>query len=255
MNEFFRCRRDCQLGIKAYQNIHSSLQALKRLCDLIDSDDRLYTSSMFYMGVIRYAKPFESTRTGKGDVCYQLKWLTKMPDFSVDVHKHLITLRRTLIAHDDFTQIEPRIVGFSLGHEGVSDRLVTSLIISNKCVACPIDRSSTEKIRDHISIALKGVLQKLCEDLGRLRDIERKHPDQARQAQKYYRDCGKIEIPKEGTRLTQPDVSGESWLDIPDPDFSAVHNGFRYEEVKVRVNFHGPDEIRLPDGGSLRITP
>ncbi len=164
-------------------------------------------------------------------------------------------MRRRLIAHDDLTEIEPRIVASSVGHEGVSDRLIISMAISNKCLAYPVDFNSVEKIRNHVSAALKGVLGRLCEDMGAFRKIQREHPDQAREARRYSEELGKIEIQKGGVRLTLPNPSTESWLDVPEPDFSSIHNGFHYEEVRIQMNFHRPDEIQLPDGGTIKITP
>src|SRR5437899_9433594 len=118
MNEYLRCRRDCQIGVKAYQNIRASLLAFERLCTLVESDDHLLLSSVFHMGVIRYAKPFLGAESGAGLVSYPTQQLRKVSGFSMEIHRHLLTVRNTLIAHDDFDQIEPRILIFGFNPNG-----------------------------------------------------------------------------------------------------------------------------------------
>ena len=64
-----------------------------------------------------------------------------------------------------------------------------------------------------------------------------------------------MEIPIGGTRPVLPDFMKDSWLDVPEPDFSEVHNGFRYESISMKREFHGPESIELPDGRRIKISP
>ncbi len=255
MNDFLRFRRNCQLGVKAYQNIRVSLLAFERLCTLIDSDDSLLLSSIFHMGVIRYAKPFLNAEAGTGVVRYPIKWLKKTSGFSMNVHEHLIMVRNTLIAHDDFDQIEPRLLTFGFTPEGSTNHILTSIVVGNKCIAYPADLDSTRKIQHHIAVALSSVQQKLFDDLGGLRFVRMTHPDQARQAERYSQHYGTQEIPAGGTRLTQPDFMNDKWLDVEEPDFSAIHNGFRYEGIRIRRDFYGPEKFQMPNGDEFEIMP
>jgi hypothetical protein len=56
----------------------------------------------------------------------------------MQIHDHIITVRNTLVARDDFEQIEPRMLGTSLRLENSSVAVPLSIIIANKCVSLPL---------------------------------------------------------------------------------------------------------------------
>lgn len=255
MNEFARYRRSCLIGVKAFQNVRASLRAIDRLCSLIDSEDHVLLESMFHLGVIRYVKPFLNAKTNQGEVSYPLSNLKKVPGFSRALHDHLVTVRNTLIAHDDFGQIEPRLQFFSLTLRGTDVHIPTSVVVANKCLGYPADLDGAQKMQRHIVAVLSGVGNKLAEDLGMLRSFVIEHPEQAAEAEKYSRHCESMEIPKEGAQLVYPDFVNDQWSDTVEPDFSEIHNGFRYEEMKIRRDFHGPERISLPGGWAVELTP
>lgn len=255
MNEFLRCRRDCFLGVKAHQNIKASLLAFERLCVLVGSDDHLLLSSIFHVGVIRYAKPFLNTESCTGRVTYPVSSLKKLPTFSVKAHEHIITVRNTLVAHDDFEQIEPRMLLMNVNVEGSSLDIPVSIAIANKCISHLSDLQGTHTIRNHVMSALQGVGKKLSEDIKRIRSIAIEHPNQVEEAVKYSKNYGKDHIPVGGKQFNPPDFLNEQWLDPIEPDFSEVHNGFRYERVTFRQDFYGPERIKLPNGYEIEITP
>jgi hypothetical protein len=45
------------------------------------------------------------------------------------------------------------------------------------------------------------------------------------------------------------------WLDTKEPDFAHRHNGFHYETLRIRRDFHGPEKITLPNGEAIDIHP
>ena len=100
----------------------------------------------------------------------------------------------------------------------------TSLVIANKCISHPADLLGAQKLRDHVAAALSGIEKKLFNDLGTLRSITISHPDQASQARKYQRHVEQMNIPADGTRLAQPDINNEPWLNPVEPDYSTVHH-------------------------------
>jgi len=81
--------------------------AFERLCALTGSNDHMLVSSFFHMGVIRYAKPFTPTIFNSRRMVYGYKKLKGSAGFSEDLHKHILDVRSTLVAHDDLDQIEP----------------------------------------------------------------------------------------------------------------------------------------------------
>jgi len=64
-----------------------------------------------------------------------------------------------------------------------------------------------------------------------------------------------MDIPADGARLAQPDINNEPWLNPGEPDYSTVHNGFIYETLRLKRDFHGPETIKLPEGTSFKISP
>ena len=237
MNEFLRCRRDCFLGVKAFQNIQGSLSAFNRFCTLGGSDDYLLLSSIFHLGIIRYAKPFLHSESSTGRITYPIKGLKKLSGFSMQIHDHIITVRNTLVAHDDFEQIEPRMLGMSLRPEKSSVAVPLSIIIANKCVSYPCDMDAAQKIRDHVTSALRGVAEKLSSDISRIQSIAIEHPDQAKDASKYSKDYGQFNMPVSGKELNLERFLTDPWLNPIEPDFSGVHKGFVYEQLTFQQRF------------------
>lgn len=264
MNIFERARFQCHLGIKAYQNVRASQQAFERLSKLNDSDDHLVTSSVFHFAVVRYAKPFMQTQTAQGSVRYPVKHLKNTSEFNPNVHEHLLLVRNTLIAHDDLDQVEPRALleGMTIKDVGGTPLkgsgyfIPMSVTISNKCISHPADLDGASKMLEHVTGTLSGILSKLNEDLGTLRQARLDFPEEAEAAEKYQRNHDEnVTIPAGGMRYVPPSLSDESWLIPTEPDFTDIHNGFRYETITLRREFPGPEKIKLPGGGWVEIQP
>lgn len=255
MDEFTRCRLDCQMGIKAYQNIRASVSSFERLCSAVDSDDHLLISSYFHKAVISYSKPFIGGATTDGLARYPIKHLKKTADFSGSMHEHLLEVRNTLIAHDDFVQIEPKILSFGFSLEGADFQIPTTIITSNKTISHPADLDGALKMQKHVKAALIGIQNKFGEDITRLRKIGLEKPEQKQKAEQYSKHYGKSKISESGSQLTPPDFSKDSYLNTREPDFSDVHNGYRYEEIRIRIDFNGPERIKLPNGYEVEISP
>ncbi len=255
MNEFLLCRRDCFISIKAFQNVRAALYSFERLCALVNSKDDILVSSFFYMGVIRYAKPFLRARSSSGFLIYPISQLKKRKDFSLNIHNHIIEIRNTLIAHDDFEQIEPRILSFGIKPEGLDITIPTSVTIANKCISHLADLGGALRIKEHISNVFRAIQDKLSSDIKRFREISIKRPEQAKEAERHSKNYGKVHIPIGGKHLNPPDFMNDEWLNPVEPDFSEVHSGFRYENIKARMDFWGPESIKLPNGDVHVITP
>lgn len=252
MNHFERCMRDCQIGVKAFQNIRASLLAFQRICGLISSDDSILLEGLFHAGVIRYAKPFVKSR---GEVSHPVKDLLNVEGHSKNLHDHLMTIRDTLIAHDDFTKIKPRILFYGASVKGANIAVPTSIVVANKCLGYPSDLEGAQSIRTHVDATLRGVVNSLGKNISRLRDLVIKNPEELLNKSDYSRHMGTVSL-KEGVgQLPSADIMNDSWLDTLEPTFLEILNGYRYEEIKMRCDFHGPEEIDLPGGKKIVITP
>jgi hypothetical protein len=253
MNDFEACRRDCQIGAKAVQNLLAAWTIFRRLCS-DESFDSLLTSSLFATGVMRYAKPFTQARMEGGSGRYPLARLEATPSFSREMHAQLMSLRDTLIAHDDFTKIEPKLLFISIRPGPGKFSVPVQICVSNKCVSHPADRKDIEPIRDHAGLALRAITDFLGSDLGKLRNIALADPSGIPKP-KYTNLYDTMNVPAGGAHFQFPDLNNDVWLVPSEPDFSLVQNGFRYDQMRIEWRFGGPEVIKLPDGCQLHIAP
>ena len=251
VNAHTRACNDCKLRIKTYQNVAGALTGFDRLLTLKEAEDHILLSSVFCFAVIKYAKSFIDNETSFGNRRYSIKHLKKTKNFSLVIHKHLMELRNTLVAHDDFGSIEPRIIQLFMSLEGTNFPIPMSIAVSNKCLAYPIDLEGVQKLRNHTTACLEGILTKLYDDLAKIREVALAHPDQATEGMLYKKDYGKMALDDPAF----PDVMSNEWLNNTHPDFTHIHNGFRYEELRIRRDFHGPERIKLPNGLEIVIEP
>ncbi|HXU92263.1 MAG TPA: hypothetical protein VFP33_01270 [Gallionella sp.] len=255
MNIHAQACNDAKLGIKAYQNLVGSLQGFDRFLSLIPTKDHILLSSVFCFAVVKYAKPFVDTKTSLGTTRYPMRHLKSEAGFDAALHNHLIELRNTLVAHDDLESIEPRILQMCMSVEPTGFNIPMAIGLSNKCLAYPIASESVVKLRTHVEASVQGVLNKVHLDLARVRDAALKYPEQAAQEQRYQKHYGQDRIEKDGSYLQPPNFMNDEWLNSNAPNFSHIHKGLLYEELRVRRDFCGPERIKLPDGSEVEISP
>lgn len=255
MNIHTQACNDAKLGIKAYQNLVGSLQGFDRFISLAPTKDHILLSSVFCFAVVKYAKPFVDTETSFGKTRYRTRHLKNESAFNAGLHQHLIELRNTLVAHDDLESIEPRILQMCMAVQPTGFNIPVSIGLSNKCLAYPISSESVVKLRAHVAACVQGALNKVHQDLARVRDATLNHPEQAAEGQRYAKHYGEARIEEGGTHLQPPDLMSDEWLNSSAPSFSHVHKGLMYEELRVRRDFYGPERIGLPDGSEIEISP
>jgi hypothetical protein len=249
MNKYEKILLDCKVGIKAFQNINASSMGFAKMLDLAKTEDPILMPSVFYWAVIRYAKPFLNSKFEGGvNIKYPIKCLKTANGFSIAMHDHLITVRRTLVAHDDFTEIPPRLLKFGIHIADENFFIPTSIAISNKCISFPISESIVGQMQLHAQSCCNAVHAKLIEDIEELRELTLSNPEVAMKDQKYTKNYGEAKIESEGSSIQPPDFMKDQWLDTPVPDYSELHNGYMYEEAKIKKDFHGPERIITPTG-------
>jgi hypothetical protein len=256
MNKYEKALLDCKIGIKAFQNIKASSVGFSKILDLAEIKDPVLMSSIFYWAVIRYAKPFLNSQFEDGKRCYKTKDLKKVNGFSEAMHKHLITVRNTLVAHDDFTEITPRLLtsGMIMAEEDFF--IPTSVAISNKCISYPLNFTTVQQMQLHTQTCCNGVHSKLIEDIEELRSLTLRFPEMARENSEYESHYGETKIEANSSPLIQPpDFLNDQWLNTPVPDYSELHNGYMYEEERINKDFHGPEKIVTPKGMEFNISP
>nr|WP_288256543.1 hypothetical protein [uncultured Pseudomonas sp.] len=151
MNAYEKTLLDCKVGIKAFQNINASSLGFAKMLDLEKTQDPILMPSVFYWAVIRYAKPFLNSKFENGNIKYPTKNLKKANGFSAAMHDHLITVRSALVAHDDFTEIPPRLLKFGVHLAEEEFFIPISIAISNKCISFPVSPAVVKQMHLHVS--------------------------------------------------------------------------------------------------------
>lgn len=253
MNDFQRWWLRVQLGIKAVQNIKAAHHAFERLSSCAEEADGVVRASLFHFAVIRYAKPFVSADTGCANATYRLRWIRGTPGFDREMHDHLLNLRHTLIAHDDLTQVPPRILFYGVQDPSTGNNIPLAAVVSNKCLAYPSEAATTERMRKHVHAALSGAEDTLANDLYTLRQRAISNPEEA-QASRLGSET--LEVLGPGESLIRiPDIGSHPSATAQVPDFSHIHNGFRYDDLRMRLEFLETIEIVGADGKFLRVEP
>lgn len=250
MNKYERKSLECKIGIKAFQNTNAAYLGFSRMASLDRVADEVTLPSIFHWSVIRYSKLFLDTKKG---FQYPIKNLKKVAGFSIKIHNHILEIRNTLIAHDDFTEIQPRILKFGFRINDSDFFIPTSIAISNKCISFPSNIETVAQMRDHTKSTTEAIYMKLMDDINELRNICIKNPELYEKAEKYKNDYGKITVTEENKTLKPPNFMSDPWLVTPTPDFSEINNGYKYEEAKIKRDFNGPETITLPDGKEIEI--
>lgn len=253
MNEYARTVKDCKIGIKAFQNLNASLFGLNKLLENFESNDEHLKSSYFHYAIIRYAKPFLNSNYENGEqVQYPTKHLKRLAGYAEKMHEHLKLVRNTLVAHDDFEEIEPKLLQLGINLNDWNLLIPTSIVISNKCLSFPKELATIEQMKLHVHTCCVGAHEKLFSDLTKLRDLAISNPQDAIDSVRYTKDYGTI-ITGADVKNPLPDISNDSWLNTNVPDYSKLHSGYEYEVAKLEKEFPAPEKIMLPDGGWVTI--
>jgi len=247
--------RDCKVGIKAFQNINAAALGFLKMIGLANTQDPILMPSVFYWSVIRYAKPFLNSKFEGGKICYPIKNIKNTEGFSEEIHDHIITVRNALVAHDDFTEITPRILKFGMTLADEDFFIPTSIVVSNKCISFPCSPETVQKMQVHAQACCNVIHIKLIKDIEEIRSITLSNPEVAKEGQKYSKNYGQAKTEKEGTHMQPPEFMNDEWLNASVPDYSDLHNGYMYEDARVKKDFHGPEKITTPSGQVLEISP
>lgn len=245
--EYERVVRDCRIGIKAFQNFNASMLGFGKLLDLKGEGDYVILPSVFYWAVIRYAKPFLDSEYEGSRFSYPKRALKNQTGFVASMHEHLLLVRNKLIAHDDFYEVLPKILTMCMNLEEEGFLIPCSVSISNKIISFPSDSETVELMHNHVRACVEGAHEKLKIDLARLRNMMLENQDLAKESALYFNDYGNVSASEDGS-FVKPNALVDPWLEVSVPDYSELHGGYSYEEIKMNQDFNGPELIIMPSG-------
>lgn len=247
-----RLCNDAKRTAKGFQNLSGALEAFQRFSSELASEDQVLLSALFCHGVTRYAKPFVVTETHHGKVKLGTKHLSKIEGFDGEIHKHLLELRNTLIAHDDLVTIEPQIGIGSLEVPGMDLSIPMEMGVVSKALGYPPQSGSAKRICSHVAACKKGASQRLADLFWEIRQESIASPADARAAAKWTRSGETLTTRTDGpARVTVPDVTQFLELKPTVPDYQHLHEELLYEELKFRLIFRGP--VRAEANGKVFV--
>jgi hypothetical protein len=86
----------------AHHDVLAAHLFVKQLVDDWDKLDHVLRAALFQSAVTVYARPFVENRGSTGaNRRFSISGLKNAPGFDRALHKHILTLRQTLIAHHD----------------------------------------------------------------------------------------------------------------------------------------------------------
>jgi hypothetical protein len=210
-------------------------------------DDNDLLSALFSSAVVSYAKPFLKSKMANASVFYPTKDLKKKCDnFEVNVHEHLINIRNTVVAHDDFIDIDPRLLQVGVTTNGLF--IPTTMIMSNKCISFPSEIESLKVILNHVSATKDFIYTKLRADLTLLRQQIIEHPHTRKKSQ-YKKEFGSFDNPTQDIK----NIKDDSWLELPAPSFESTKHQYKYEQIKVGKDFTDYEKIETPNGDYIEF--
>lgn len=257
--ELRQAKHDCLRWLKGFHNIQRSELFMKRFAEKANSPDHHTKEALFQAAIVSYAKPFTETKTGQGKERLSIKPLKGNPSFVVDTHKHIMELRHKLIAHDDFTAIEPKYAWISLmGNSDPHGTLAPfQAYLRNNCISYPQDKEDFERMHVHIRAARDGAMRYLDQRVIETRELMLAHPKEAQSVFKERPNAALGIIVGNGkTKEFNIDISAvekHPVIEVSTPHTPASFGKYRHTTVNVRILFNGPQGVEL-GGSSVDIT-
>ena len=248
LDELQKAKRDCLRWLKSLHNFHRAGHFVDRFCHIQDSDDHI-KEALFQVAVVSYAKPFTSAETSTGMTSQPIKPYRQMLGFDYSIHKHLMQLRHKLIAHDDYTEIEPKLTWVSISGALNSNNALIPIQanLRNSCISYPQDIDHSNQILTHIKASCEGTLQLLAAQVVETRRLILANPKEA----------GIIFVERPDSQIAVISGDGETskfTLDLSAVDthpaldvttrYQSPNSGnYRHTTINVRINFSGKYEI------------
>jgi len=256
--ELRRAKHDCLRWLKGFHNIQRSALFMERFAKEGSSQDHHAKEALFHAAIVSYAKPFTQTETGERKGRLSIKPLKRDPSFEVDTHEHIMELRHKLIAHDDFTAIEPKYVWISLtGGSGFSSIFAPfQAYLRNSCISYPQDEKDFGRMRAHIGAACNGAMRYLDQRVTETRQLMLTYPEEAQSVFQERPDSTLGIITGDGKttefKLDISVVETHPMIAVSTPHTPMSFGNYRHTTVNVRILFNGPQGVDF-DGAPVNI--
>lgn len=222
----------CKLGMKTLHNLLAAANGFHLLLQHHEDQVAIIPASIFHWSVIRYAKPFLEHKIEGKSMRYKKGRISQADGFIESIHQHLINIRHTLIAHDDFNAVSPRFLVQGIEIEGAI--FPANIRFSNKSISRPSDRETIQAFKDHTSAACTAVHRKMKEDAAELRNCIIEDPDTFIERSAYKH---REQVPLSASKIEIDLNQHNNWLNNDTPDFSSIHSGFIYETSGFEETF------------------
>lgn len=254
-----RIKQDCLRWLKGFHNIQRSELFMSRFAEMANSQDHPSKEALFQAAIVNYAKPFTQTETNEGKSSLSIKPIKPDPSFDVSIHEHIMELRKKLIAHDDFTAIEPKYVWISLVDSSDPQGIFIPFqaYLRNSCISYPQDSGDFARMHTHIRAARDGAMRYLDQQVIETRRLMLSHPKEARLIFQEHPDSALDSITGDGmTKEFKIDVSAienHPVVKVSSPHTFTSFGNYRHTTINVRILFNGPQDVHFA-GSSIDIT-
>ncbi len=178
-------------------------------------------------------------------------------NFDRHLHDHLITLRNTLIAHDDLTEIEPTFALLALEQTSADEKIALPLqaYLRNKCLSYPNDVDVASSIHRHIKTTFAGIANILRESAAEMRDLYIRYPSEYRLVSENKPPSHVASFVGDGVtttfRLDLSSMDSHPYLDVQVPEPPTALKQYAYTTCNFGVDFVGPQ--KFPDGQEFSL--
>lgn len=234
---FTHTQRRCVDHLRALISINWAQQYAAKIVSLWASNDFVVLSALHAASVAAYCRPFTSQKTKNGLRLYPDKTLKDAIGFDLELHDHLIVLRKKMIAHSDYDVLRSTM----FMTKAPDNKTPISVGINVKSLVGIETLNLAERYVSHFAFCVQFVQEKFKGEFKQLASHLRKYPNHFVETL----SPEKIELPptKVLRKFTGPIGPAST---VEEPSFSSNLLGYRYNLYR--------HELALIESGSYKFT-
>lgn len=244
----------CKMGIKAFQNISSALEAINYLLAMELPRDYIPVAALFQNALVLYCKPFINSKMDGKNIQYRESKLTSNSQFDRQLHEHIKHLRHTLLAHDDFDEIAASMFTAGLKFTDPNKVDITfypaSSVLINKQLLFPNDLAFIEKIRAHFYLSAQIVYSELESDVKKYGDLALEHQEELQNSGSGFDTIPTKILPEQEISIPHPEHLG---LVEEPPKYEIADNGYCYAVARYTSHHQLPETHTCSNGTIIKL--
>ncbi len=167
------------MAASAFHHAEQSFKAVLDCWELPLEARTHIRGALYQSAVISYARPFAGWKEAGGKQYYKDRYLRRSPRFDVEVHRHLLALRHTFLAHADHEAYPPGIKMYHAEIEGGGHRrtVLVGAVASIFGWQGVTDKAYARRAFEHAGAALTVAAAAFDENLAEFARVADESPD------------------------------------------------------------------------------